>query len=325
MKHNKSPIFIVGHSRSGSTLLAETLGKHKNFLALPETHLFDESYSGNFISRWNASKSAKSIVNYVFDRNPRLADLNVNKPEVLKEFCEHKGPISFYKVVDAIFKVISDNGKKGRIIEKTPFHIEHIDRIFRYNEKSLVICIIRDSRDAIDSLIKVPWTHSNPQRHAAYWVWCVQEAKKFERKYPEKFLLVKYEDLLENSEKMIDEIFQFTSEERDNLESSTLEKSKIFSQWESGWKEDASTDIDSSIAYKWMKNPKTKHFDWSSWTRTGIILMNYPIIPDSDVRQRFRFKPWPFRIIYFLVLMYRTHFVRRGSKFRRKILKQERM
>ena len=38
----KDPIFVVGHARSGTTLLATLLGRHPHLAATPETHFFNE-------------------------------------------------------------------------------------------------------------------------------------------------------------------------------------------------------------------------------------------------------------------------------------------
>ncbi|WP_323754009.1 sulfotransferase [Marinobacter sp.] len=319
-RQTKSPIFIVGHSRSGSTLLASLLGRHPNIHAIPETHFFNGSYSGFFLRRLWAQKSINKILSYTVERNVRLRDIGVTQKEI-KEFSNNEHLASVKSVFNSIMGIELQRSGKQRILEKTPYHIEHIDRVFRWYPGAKVICTIRDSRDTIDSLVKAPWTHSNPQRHAAYWSWCVREALNKQRKYPAGMLICKYEDLVTEPVQELKRITDFIDEKFVPTLISGSPISQVIPSWEKSWKEKAEQEIDGSYAYKWKKATKKRHEDWSIWTRGGLKDMHYPNPYSGKKRVSFIYYQPTFNFLYRFWVVFRTHFAERKNKYRRKSLK----
>ena len=51
-------VYIVGNSRSGTTLMARMLGQHSKVLYLPETHFFGELWEPDAKSRTLSSEQA---------------------------------------------------------------------------------------------------------------------------------------------------------------------------------------------------------------------------------------------------------------------------
>ncbi len=103
---SKPPVFIVGCSHSGTTLMRHLLGIHPNIYAVPyESHIF--------------CRSAIKI-----------------------------------HVADIIWSFTAVSHGKTCWVEKTPAHINHMDRIFKYYPESKVLLLIRDGRDVSISLCK---------------------------------------------------------------------------------------------------------------------------------------------------------------------------
>lgn len=312
------PIFIVGHSRSGSTLLSTILGRHPNLISLPETHYCGSSYAGNFFSRYVARKNINKIYSYAIDRNVRLADLVYSKSEVLRHL-SGLTKIMDQDVFEGLLMSAANAQGGGRVVEKTPYHIEHIDRLITWFPDAKIICMLRDGRDAIQSLMNVPWTHSNPQRHAAYWSWCVRTALSKTRKHAGKVIIVKYEDLVLEYHSTMERIGELINEDLSVLTSTDTGGTTV-PEWEHQWKSNSLDGIDKGNVYKWKMAGTQELQQWTYWIRNELDLLGYPASEMVRVPLKFIYRPDVFDIAYSMWCLYRTNVSARSNRYRRNLL-----
>jgi len=245
------PVFIVGHPRSGSTLLAARLGQHSKLHSTPETHYFDLSYSGNLFQRWLACRNRERFERFVTAGNPRLEDLKISIDEI-KEISRRQFP-----AFDSVLRVIMDreaalNGKE-RCVEKTPRHLEHVPLIIKWFPGAKIIAIIRDGRDAIRSLLNVSWTHNDLGRHAAHWSSNVAQCVEFAKRYPENFKLIRYEQLLIEPEATLRGVCEFIGEDFEQQMLSGTSTDAVIPEWEKNWKGNSGAAIDPALAQTWRR------------------------------------------------------------------------
>ncbi len=308
----RPPVFITGHPRSGSTLLASLFGRHKNLLSLPETHFFLASYAGRFYKRAQARKQKSAFLSYLLDRNVRLADLDVSKDEVAQVLEDTPHP-SEKNVLDAVFAVKLRGTSKTRVVEKTPRHIEHIERILKWYPQSKIIIIVRDGRDAISSLLAVPWTHSNPRRHALYWAWCIKEAVRAQKKHPMAVKVVRYEDLLAKPEETVAALLAFVGEDYDAECLNAAAKSTVAPGWEADWKAASTGALNPENAYKWKRAEDAVAESWAGWMQPELALMGYEA---PKKRAALPLRQWAYNHFYRFWRLYRTHISERKYRFR---------
>jgi len=323
MQTNKiqRPIFVVGNARSGSTLLASLLGRHPDIQATPETHFFSVSYSGFFLRRFLVKRRLEDLLRFAFDKNVRLQDLGLDRSELKSVLaCEPK--LDTKAVLDAIFHLVLQKSGKTRILEKTPRHIEHIDQILRWYPDAKILCTIRDPRDSIESLIAVPWTHSNAQRHAARWSWCAKKARNFERRFPNAFKIVKYEDIVLKPQETMGNISNFISEDLSCVTAGDAPDMQIIPNWEADWKTNAGQAIDPKAAYKWKKRPNGQHRVWERWTRNELVKSGYQCSSKERSKVGLAFRTLVYDATTFIRLGAQTHIFARKNNFRSRALKE---
>ena len=131
-----SPIIIGGSPRSGTTLLRVMLDSHSNIYCGPESNLFLQP-------RVKTKKVIKGL-SWRFDVSINKIELLLKSSECLAEFIER-----FFN------ELCFDHGKK-RWGEKTPRNVLNIGYIFKHFPKSKFIHVIRDGRDVVCSLRKLP-------------------------------------------------------------------------------------------------------------------------------------------------------------------------
>lgn len=317
----RPPIFIVGPSRSGSTLLSSRLGSHSNILSLPETHFFSSSYSGNFVRRMMASRSPEAYFEYIYERNVRLLDIAISPEELKQQFIE-QNVISPHKALNVIFDHSLKSANKNRILEKTPRHIEYISMILRFYPDAKIICILRDGRDTIASLLKVDWTHSNANKHAAYWRWCVREAYSQQKKHGKNIEIVKFEDLVSDPNAVLKDLCDFIGESFEHKILSADSGATNVSEWEEDWKKASLGPIDKSNIYKWRNSDdQNQVYRWETIMLQELELLRYPLSnPISRALERRRSLKI-YSLAYYFHRIFRTHIAPRRNNFRRAQLK----
>lgn len=146
-----SRLFLVGCPRSGTTLLQSMMAAHSAVTSFPESHFFNHI-------------APRNILHSCLDRVPSSA----HKPT--RDFFDNIGrrvdtpdqsDTSFWvswwaRHLDA---VAEQRGAKGWL-EKTPSHLERIERIQKHIPEARFIHLVRNGVDTVASLYAV--THDHP-------------------------------------------------------------------------------------------------------------------------------------------------------------------
>lgn len=320
-----APIFIVGHSRSGSTLLASLLGEHTKIAALPETHFVRSSlYGGTPLQRWLANRSLEAKIKLIYS-NVRLPDAGI-EPEEFERYCRKRNvnPRSSAQLLEAFLRLCQERGGKSFILEKTPGHIAHVRELLSWIPQAKVIYAVRDARDAVSSLLRAKWTHSQPQRHAAYWAWCVRRAHAMKTAYPEQVYIARYEDILLDSARSLEEICNFIGVEYQDQMLIGERAEAVVPAWETEWKRNSKTKIDPAHANQWMKNGEhalnslVERIAHAEMVSLGYVL--------SKPEQRYSWRDQLHNKMQGLVIamgvLYREYLSGKKNRFRERVLKQ---
>lgn len=200
-------IFIVGCSRSGTTLLQTLIASHPKVITFPETNFFYKTVGLNKFKRiitWLGFCTGleKDFLN-LFVKERLGSDL----PDLKKQ------PIFYQKAVNHYVSLLNHKTqKKGSSIwvEKTPKHIFSPEWIMRFIPDAKIIHIIRDGREVVASIQKrrkkFPDEFKNQDLEYSVNLWntCISKTEKLYSK--ERNFLVRYEDLVTNPKKTLNEI-----------------------------------------------------------------------------------------------------------------------
>lgn len=265
---DSSPIFIVGCPRSGTTILAALLNLHTNIAAATETHFF------NFISKQRKYKWKE------FDENQmklmldeaRIIDfckhLEIDPELLIKYFMESfdsaelsegaTQKTEFYKkkVFDVFIRALLEKKKKERFCEKTPQHLYNVEEILKLYPEAKFIHLVRDGRDVVNSLMKMPWRPNGLLNNSRFWKKYIARGLKLSSKIDSSnFLTVKFEDLLQDPETVLRNICEFLdlAYQKSILYKSQTSTESVFTEWESNWKHKSKSDLDPKRIGAWKK------------------------------------------------------------------------
>lgn len=140
-------IFIVGCSRSGTTILQRCLARHSKLTSFPETDFFRQAIGGRK-GRLLAS------VGLAAPRASRALDKACAALDVRRGGAAAPGR-SLASLVDSFVAVLDgialDRGRTAWI-EKTPKHFLYVDAITRYVPDCAFVHVLRDGRDVVASI-----------------------------------------------------------------------------------------------------------------------------------------------------------------------------
>lgn len=142
-------LFVVGCSRSGTTLLQVRLATHPRVASFPETAFFKQATGrfGRALARWGLPTSQERVALWRL-----LAE--IGRPDLGYQIPGH--PLTF-KAAAARFVALLDRVAREDgcdvWLEKTPMHVHYIDLIERFVPAAHVIHILRDGRDVVASIV----------------------------------------------------------------------------------------------------------------------------------------------------------------------------
>jgi len=208
LNEQNPPIFILGVQRSGTTLLRLILNSHSH-IAIPEesTFLMPLLKKKN-IKAHLSGKSLKALVNYL-SLNSQLKLWNYDCSDFLHSLSE-KEHITLKNLIEEMFRSYCRNNSKSIWGDKTPSFFRKIDILNLLFPDAKFIHIIRDGRDVFDSWRKMDPSKKNVAVAAIEWRYKLSKIEKSLRFVPDKNrLTIRYEDLLEQPEIMIESICSF--------------------------------------------------------------------------------------------------------------------
>jgi hypothetical protein len=171
----------------------------------------------------------------------------------------------FAALVDDIFMGYARREGKQRWAEKTPTNILRIDFLFRLFPRAQFVHVIRDPRDAYCSIRdrmhsdKPRWLKFDPARSAEDWRASIEAGQRW-RPAPERYLEIRYEELVQEPEGVMRRVLRFLDEpwdprilqaEADNQEvrggKTRRVRGQIFATSIGRWRRDLNTDEVSAI------------------------------------------------------------------------------
>jgi hypothetical protein len=202
------PIFIVGAPRSGTSFLRVTLNRH------PAIELCDET--AFFYKVWVRRQAFGDLA--ILENRQRLISQyietsNVKALGVDRELLAQRlmsGGTNYQAFFSTLLSQRALERGKARFGEKMPHHALFSETLCDWYPRCALIHIVRDPRDVVASLKRMPFGSPEALANALTWVAHVAAARRVEHR--DNYLLVKYEQLVREPEAELRHIFAFIGE-----------------------------------------------------------------------------------------------------------------
>ena len=206
----KNLFFVVGTSRSGTTLLQAMLSSHSEITLPPETHFFHEA--ANLKKHFPPpldDDDRKKLVGYWQGNRTRMRDLSLSTIHI-QDAAEKFKPNSiadFFLLNLALYANIRGKTKIG---EKTPRHIRHVEEMLEFFPDAKIIALFRDPRAAALSEINASFGSPSVAVTARRWKEYVNLHLEYEAHLPaNQYMMIRYEDLIEEPEAYLQQLCDF--------------------------------------------------------------------------------------------------------------------
>lgn len=252
----KGHIFIVGCPRSGTTLLQSLLAAHPQIASFPESHFFESleptqawlRHLGLGLSSGNRARFRLNKFFQLIGQESQIKSL----PK--RAFLARQYTQVFVQVLDEL----TQQQGKNFWIEKTPGHLRHLSLIEKLVPQAKFLHIIRSGRDNIASLYEVTQKHAqwggprNIDEAINRWIEDINITDSYLDKPDHS--LVQYEDLVANTESVLQEVCRFLTVPFDPVMMQDYGKAaKQVIRQDEAWKQSVSDPIKSANGKKFYQ------------------------------------------------------------------------
>ena len=222
-------IYIVGNSRSGTTMMSRILGRHDLVFSFKELHFFGQIYSSatdnNALSTPKAIKLSSRLLS--IQRDGYLLQGNYSRfNDEAETIVKSVSPDELFphKIYEAF--LLHETRINGKIIpcEQTPRNLLYINDVFNTFPDARIINMVRDPRDILlsqknkwkryFSADKSPakeslraWLSYHPITTSMLWNLSVNAINKYQD--DNRIITVRFEDILNEPEDMMQKICDF--------------------------------------------------------------------------------------------------------------------
>lgn len=244
-------VFVVGVSRSGTTLLRSILNGHPEIAIAPENHFLGHLLPSEGVRQQlrrlgdlGDDRTLDGIVRFVYDggleRSSRWRDPSrfwtwlrrTVPPAELRERLL-RAERSERGIFESLLRAYADH--KGRRIagEKTPAHLRYVETLLGWFPEGRAVHMMRDPRAIFVSEVRRRRMHPGGQPYrwlvrvpallaafmavqtAAAWAEAARRARRNARRFPDRFRIVRFEDLVRDPEATTRDLCTFLGVEFD--------------------------------------------------------------------------------------------------------------
>jgi hypothetical protein len=212
MSVSDGPIFIGGPDRCGKTLLAALVGSHPR-VAIPivgsNLWTYFAGQFGDLGSGENLDRCLDALRSY---KHARFLDPDYDR--IRRDLLT--GEASYARLFALIHEQYAERAGKSRWGDQTGLIERYADQIFAAYPGAKMVHMIRDPRDRYEaSLALWPGGRGRAGAAAARWGFSARLAQRNARRYPDRYRVVRYEDLVCDPERTLRWVTAFLGEEFD--------------------------------------------------------------------------------------------------------------
>ncbi len=208
------PVFVLGCPRSGTTLLQLMLHAHPRIAIPPETRFLQAIYytRAGFGDLRDPARR-RDLAQFIVSRRSTLfGDLGLDARELVEEIVA--APPTLGSAAGTVFRAYARRFGKPRWGDKRPGYYQFIPPLLRMFPGAQIIHLVRDGRDCVASLKRMPWFDQGIYGAVATWMEAIGQAGNAERRLPQGTLLrVRYEDLVADPPRLLMAICAFLGED----------------------------------------------------------------------------------------------------------------
>jgi hypothetical protein len=204
----ENPVFIAGADRSGTSLLYALLASHPNISMVRRTNMWRYFYKrfGDLKDPGNFEQCLETMLRY-----KRMNHLSPDPKWIRVEFWQ--GEPTYGHLFSLFHRHLAESRGKPRWGDKS-LHTEHYaDQVFTEYPKAKIVQMIRDPRDRHASIKnRYQDKKQNVGTTTTRWISSIRRAQQNQNRYPENYMILRYETLASQPEQTLRQVCDFLAE-----------------------------------------------------------------------------------------------------------------
>jgi hypothetical protein len=207
----KDPVFVVGHGRSGTSILSTLLRSHLQVAFGTESQFFVRYYRqltryGDLKREPNRRFLVEDLSRERFFQRSKKYGVRLDVERAVRD----ADPQTYAGVLAAIMRQNAECQQMERWGDKTPEYTAHLPLLRELFPTAQFIHIVRDGRDVALSGYQMHFGAKNAFAAARQWSSMLRQVQAFAATMPETaFMELRYEDLLTNTARAFEQIIGF--------------------------------------------------------------------------------------------------------------------
>jgi len=200
-------IFVTGTMRSGGTLLCNMLNMHKDvFIIGDKLHFFRHIY---YDYKYFSPRILFKIASELSIRFKYRFEIFIPKVKLfnflIKKLIKNITQLNFSLLIFFSYKL-----KKKNVGEYANCEWRQIENFLNFNKRNIAIQIIRDPRAVLSSWKRITFSSGIKYLNAIFnWIDSIDYALKYKKKYPKRFMIVRFEDIHNDPMKISKKLCKF--------------------------------------------------------------------------------------------------------------------
>jgi hypothetical protein len=323
-------IFILGIGRSGTSLLNQVLNAHAQCLSTPESKFiltFYEKYAHQTIDKALLLRDVQQYYSHKLRADALPTVWTFEQTQFERDLAQLPQPLQYAQVCQTFLLNMHYLGRNNAqvrcIADKNPAYVPHIPQLLHLFPHAKFIVTLRDYRAILNSDKQSKGARFiTPIVRLLRWRYHFAYLDKLQQTQPDRFLWVKYEDLVSKPKHTLLQICQFLSIP---FQENMLQSHHNLSQWlhqhrdtliqnARQWKKysDLARPINAARLYAWRENLNSSEIGIAEWLCGDMgKKLGYPSTLLLNIRQKIglllRYLPqllYAFPIFYIFAKLY---------------------
>lgn len=206
------PIFIVACPRSGTTLLQLMLSAHPRISIPPENRFLLDAYRARrTFGNLREKEKREGLADWIIARR-KWNDFKLDAEKVKSAIVD--GPPTIGSALGIVLREYATKNGKPRWGDKRPVYLNHLPWLLEMFPDIQIVHIIRDGRDCVASLKRMPWWTTGSIAAISRWIQAMHMGRRARASIPpDQYYELQYEHLVANPREELEKLCAFLGEE----------------------------------------------------------------------------------------------------------------
>lgn len=221
MKNDSPPVFIVGASRSGTTMLRLLLNAHSH-VAIPNELSYFSSVPESWLESWKeipaSASEYRQVIRQKLFRKDIFNGCDIDPERTLDRMIESADSLDLSAPYRIILEAYAEAEEKSRWGEKTPTNLFVCDVLIQMFPDCKFIHLVRDPRAVVRSANNFPELPNDTVINATNWLHFMKKGYQLlvDNVPSDQRRTIRYEDLTSDPETVATDICTFIDEPFDS-------------------------------------------------------------------------------------------------------------